>query len=325
MSSVYPHTSVLLPEIITALQPRPGGQYIDATLGLGGHAEKILESSNPSGTLLGIDADPTALQAASTRLERFGPRVTLVESYFDRLLPVAQEAGFSTANGVLFDLGVSSPQLDQAERGFSFQASGPLDMRMGPSATTHAGQIINSWPVSELQRIFFEYGEERYARRIARRIDEERRTAPIETTGRLAEIVSRAKPHHHGERIHPATRVFQALRIAVNEELERLRVALPQAVASLRPGGRLAVISFHSLEDRIVKQFMRTEARGCVCPPELPVCVCGRQPTVRLLTPRPITASPVEVASNPRARSARLRVAERIASEAIITHQGERS
>jgi 16S rRNA (cytosine1402-N4)-methyltransferase len=262
--------------------------------------------------LLGIDADPVALEAAARRLARFGDRVVLVEAYFDSLASVAAERGFADVDGVLFDLGVSSPQLDVAARGFSFQQDAPLDMRMGPSAERTAADLVNELPADELRRIFADYGEERYAQRIARRIAEERSRRAIRTTTQLAEVVARAQPRSR-EQIHPATRVFQALRIAVNDELGRLTRALPQALEALRVGGRLAVISFHSLEDRIVKQFMRQEARGCICPPELPVCVCGREPRVRILTPRPLVASEEEVAANVRARSAKLRVAERIA------------
>jgi 16S rRNA (cytosine1402-N4)-methyltransferase len=240
--------------------------------------------------------------------------VVLAQAYFDELARIAPSTGFEQVDGVLFDLGVSSPQLDTPERGFSFQHDAPLDMRLGPAAERTAADLVNSLPAEELQRIFQEYGEERYSRRVAQRIVAERARTPIQTTLQLAEIVRRATPHSHRDRIHPATRVFQALRIAVNDELGRLTRALPQALQILRTGGRLAVISFHSLEDRIAKQFMRQEARGCICPPHYPTCVCGHQPRLRILTPRPVSASPDEVASNPRARSAKLRVAERIDS-----------
>jgi 16S rRNA (cytosine1402-N4)-methyltransferase len=272
----------------------------------------MLELSAPNGIVLGIDADPAALEAAATRLAPFGDRVRLVESYFDDLAAIVQRLKLGPADGILFDLGVSSPQLDISERGFSFLREAPLDMRFGPGANQSAADLVRTLPADELQRIFREYGEERYARRIAQRIAEERRRRPIETTSQLAALVARAKPASR-ESIHPATRVFQALRIAVNDELGRLQRALPQAIDALRVGGRVAVISFHSLEDRIVKTFMRQEARGCICPPDLPVCVCGREPRVRILTSRPRVASQAEVAQNPRARSAKLRVAERIA------------
>lgn len=318
MTSDFTHTPVLLSESIAALQPRSGGRYIDATLGGGGHAERVLELSGPNGALLGIDADPVALEAARTRLSRFGDRLVTAESYFDNLGVIAAGRGFASCDAVFFDLGVSSPQLDTAERGFSFQAEAPLDMRMGPSAGLTAADVVNTWPETELQRVFTAYGEERYARRIARAIVQERGSSGISTTSQLARLVARAKPPSR-EAIHPATRVFQALRIAVNGELDRLERALPQAVDVLRSGGRLAVISFHSLEDRIVKRFMREEARGCICPPELPVCVCGRSPRLHIITPRPVTATEAEVVENPRARSAKLRVAERITTDTAIT------
>jgi 16S rRNA (cytosine1402-N4)-methyltransferase len=289
--------------------------YIDATVGGGGHAEKVLELSSPHGILLGVDADPAALEATRRRLARYGNRLITANAYFDQLADTARDAGLSSVDGVLFDLGVSSPQLDTAERGFSFQHEAPLDMRFGPLAPHPASDLVNMLSASDLERIFRDYGEERYARRVAQRVVRERERGPIRTTRQLAEIVSRAKPRSRSEQIHPATRVFQALRIAVNDELGRLTRALPQAVMLVREGGRLAVISFHSLEDRIVKQFMRDEARGCICPPELPVCVCGRRPTLRTLTSRPMTASADEVAANPRARSARLRVAERLSED----------
>ncbi|HZU12566.1 MAG TPA: 16S rRNA (cytosine(1402)-N(4))-methyltransferase RsmH [Chloroflexota bacterium] len=310
MTLQFAHTPVLLPETLEALQPHPSGRYIDATLGGGGHAESVLDMSSPTGRLLGIDADPQALEAASARLARFGDRVVVAEAYFDVLEALAQDAGFAGADAVFFDLGVSSPQLDTPERGFSFQSDAPLDMRMGPGAGTTAADLVNDLPANELQRIFREYGEERYAGRIANAIVRRR---PIASTRELADLVVHATPRSR-ERIHPATRVFQALRIAVNDELVRLGQALPQAVHVACTGGRIAVITFHSLEDRIVKRFFRQEARGCICPPTVPVCVCGRVPTLRTLTPRPITASSAEIAANPRARSAKLRVAERLSS-----------
>lgn len=314
---LFAHTPVLLPETLTALQPRSGGRFVDATLGGGGHAEKVLELSSPDGLVLGIDADPAALEAARRRLSRFGNRVALAQSYFDHLADVAGQHGFTGVDGVMFDLGVSSPQLDTPGRGFSFQRDAPLDMRMGPAAEWTAADLVNTLSAAELQRIFQEYGEERYARRIAQRIVWQRRQTPIRTTTQLVDAVISAIPASAGSRrggIHPATRVFQALRIAVNDELGRLGRALPQAVDLLQAGGRLVVISFHSLEDRIVKQFMRQEARGCICPPELPACVCGHEATLRPLTTRPVVAGTAEVLSNPRARSARLRAAERRAT-----------
>ncbi|HLI76596.1 MAG TPA: 16S rRNA (cytosine(1402)-N(4))-methyltransferase RsmH [Acidobacteriaceae bacterium] len=323
MTSDFTHVPVLLPQVLESLQPRPGGAYIDATLGAAGHAEAVLARSSPSGRLLGIDADPAALAAARRRLEPFGDRAILVESYFDNLLSVAQQYGFDPSDGILFDLGVSSPQLDQPERGFSFQTDAPLDMRFGPTAQHSAADLIAELPQDELRRIFSEYGEERYSGRIARHIVEERQRAPILTTRQLATLVARSKPGT--EHINPATRIFQALRIAVNDELGRLQAALPQALQILAVGGRLAVISFHSLEDRIVKQFMRREARDCVCPPDLPQCICGHKATLRILTPRPIAADESETRNNPRARSAKLRVAEKIAvyTATPLSHAGE--
>jgi len=320
----FAHTPVLLSPVLDYLQPRPGASYVDATLGGGSHAEAILTLSSPSGRLLGIDADPLALAASEERLSAFGDRVVLVESYFDDLKAIVERTGFVEPSGVLFDLGVSSPQLDRSERGFSFAEEAPLDMRLGPSAGRTAADLVNELPEAELRRIFGEYGEERYAGRIARRIVEERGRAPIRTTRQLADLIARSKPNIR-ERINPATRVFQALRVAVNDELDRLAAALPQALDVLAIGGRLAVISFHSLEDRIVKQFMRQEARDCICPPGLPECVCGHHASVRILTPRPVVPSDDEVAANPRARSAKLRVAEKIADyEALSNDHGRR-
>lgn len=288
---------------------------MDATVGGGGHAEKVLELCIPDGKLLALDADPVALDASRRRLAPFGNRVTFAQTYSDGLLDVAREYGFRQVDGVLFDLGVSSPQLDTADRGFSFQSDAPLDMRFGPGAQHSAADLVNDLSERGLREMIGEFGEERFAGRIARRIVEERATRRILTTEQLAGIVRQAKPRSHTERIHPATRVFQALRIGVNDELGRLSRALPQALELLRGGGRLAVISFHSLEDRIVKQFMRREAIGCICPPDLPACVCGRTPTLRLITRRPLTASQDEMTANPRARSAKLRIAERLDSQ----------
>ncbi|MDQ2744093.1 MAG: 16S rRNA (cytosine(1402)-N(4))-methyltransferase RsmH [Chloroflexota bacterium] len=314
MTSTFTHTPVLLAETIAALRPVPNGRYIDATIGGGGHAEKVLELSGPEGMVLGFDADPIALQAAGQRLRPFGRRVMLEQTYFDHLGERCRHRHFEDAHGILFDLGVSSPQLDTAERGFSFQQDAALDMRLGPDAPQTAAQLVNTLPAEELRQIFYTFGEERYARQVAQRIDAERQRSPIESTAQLAAIVARAKPGSRPERIHPATRVFQALRIAVNDELGRLQRALPQAVSVVQGGGRLVLISFHSLEDRIVKRFLRHEAAECVCPPGLPVCICRHQPSLRILTPRPLVASRDEVMANPRARSAKLRAAERIAT-----------
>lgn len=291
------------------LAPRPDGRYIDATLGSAGHAATILKLTAPNGRLLGIDADPHAIRSARLSLGPFAARVTLICEYFDRLGETAQAHGFAPVHGILFDLGLSSPQLGRAERGFSFQSEGPLDMRMGPGADRSAMDIVGQWSEDDLRRILREYGEERYAARIAKRIVATRDRRPIRTTAELAAIVLGAVPRV-SRNIHPATRTFQALRIAVNDELDRLRSALPQALPLLVTGGRIAVIAFHSLEDRIVKQFMNTCARGCICPPDIPECVCGQKPTLRILTRRPITPSDEEVEHNPRSRSAKLRAAE---------------
>ncbi len=289
------------------LRPVPGGRYIDATLGLAGHATGILERSAPDGRLLGIDRDPQALSVAQARLAPFGERAVTRCASFADLRSTAEEAGFGQVDGILLDLGVSSLQLDEAERGFSFRASGPLDMRMGPDAEFDAAQVVNTWPEQELARILYEYGEERRARRIARAICSAR---PFYDTLSLAAVVARAAGP--SGKIHPATRTFQALRIVVNDELGALQRALPQAVTCLVPYGRLVVIAFHSLEDRIVKQFLQREVHNCICPPEMPVCTCGHRATLQLGTRKPVTASEAEVARNPRSRSARLRSAARL-------------
>ncbi len=307
----YEHVPVLAAEAIALLQPHPGGAYIDATVGGAGHADRILQGSSPDGTLVGIDADPEALSVARERLGRYGSRVSLTEAYYDDLASRVGLGGKHHFDGVLFDLGVSSRQLDTPARGFSFRSTGPLDMRMGPGARRTAADIVNAAQESELADIFYYLGEERHSRRIARSIVRERLLTPFRTTDQLADTVRRAVPKTRS-RIDPATRVFQALRIAVNDELDRLRAALPQALSLLRPSGRLVVITFHSLEDRIVKQFMQAEARGCICPPDLPECVCGRSPTVRIITKRPIRADAEEIRNNPRSRSAKLRAAEAI-------------
>jgi 16S rRNA (cytosine1402-N4)-methyltransferase len=311
------HTSVLLEPTLDGLRVTPGGRYIDGTLGAGGHAAAILERSAPDGRLLGLDVDPTALALAGARLAPFGDRAVLVHANFASLATAARDHGFAPADGVLLDLGVSSMQLDTPARGFSFLADAPLDMRMDPTdpARPTAADLVNRLPEGELADVIYQYGEERGSRRIARRLVAEREKAPITTTGRLAAIVQAAlggRPHGPKGRTHPATQTFQALRIAVNGELEILPPALEGAVEILRPGGRLAVIAFHSLEDRIVKQFIAQEVKGCICPPELPVCRCGRTPRLKAISRGAIQADEAEIAANPRARSARLRVAARI-------------
>jgi 16S rRNA (cytosine1402-N4)-methyltransferase len=307
------HVPVMVEEVIAALSPHTGSSHVDATLGGGGHAARILEANAPDGRLLGLDADASALERTRSRLARFGERVTLRQSNFEHLADVAREEGFEPADGVLFDLGLSSDQLADHERSFSFRAPGPLDMRFDTSRGTRAADLIADLDESALTHLFRRFGEEPQARRIARAIVREREHAPIDTGERLAAVVERAAPAR-GRRIHPATRVFQALRIAVNRELETLPVALAAAVDVLRPGGRLAVLSYHSLEDRIVKRFIADERRGCICPQEAPVCVCGHAPRLRPVGARPGRPSDEEVAANARARSARLRAAERLAA-----------
>lgn len=312
-----PHTPVLLSEVLEGLAVRPGGAYIDGTTGAGGHALAVLERAE-NVRLLGLDVDPMALEIASERLRPYIVRgqAVLVRSNFERLDEVAQEQGFAPASGVLLDLGVSSMQLDRPERGFSFRAEGPLDMRLDPGEAVTAADLVNTLPEGELADLIYKYGEEPASRRIARRIVEARQREPITTTAHLEAVVYAAVGGRTAGRtrsaIHPATRTFQALRIAVNRELEVLETGLAAAVKVLEPGGRLAVISFHSLEDRIVKLFVRQEQKGCVCPPELPACICGRKPTLRAVNKKPIEASEDESRSNPRSRSARLRIAERI-------------
>lgn len=308
MENVFVHTPVLYQEVLTGLQVRPGGRYIDCTLGEGGHAEGILEASSPDGRLLGIDADPAALEIAEKRLTPFGGRVTLVNDNFIRLREIAARHRFLPADGIVFDLGVSSLQLQKGERGFSFQREGPLDMRLNPARQeTRAFDLVNELSERELAEILFRFGEERLARRIARTIVQNR---PLTTTKQLAAVIERAVGRRR--RIHPATRTFQALRIAVNSDLQTLRAALPQAVDCLTSGGRLAVISFHSLEDRIVKEYFRQEASHCICPPEAPVCTCQHRATVAIVTRKALRPSPEEVERNPRSRSARLRIASRL-------------
>lgn len=310
----YGHVPVLFAEALDLLAPRPGGRFIDCTLGGGGHSIGILERSAPDGLLLGLDADPNALRTAGARLAPFGDRVILAHANFAELERTINWHGFGLVEGVLFDLGVSSFELDDASRGFSFRAEAPLDMRLDQTTGETAADLVNELDDAELASIFYRYGEEPKARSIARLIVAERSRKRIETTTQLTALVERVA-HAPGRRIHPATRVFQALRIAVNHELDSLEAALPQALDALRPGGRLVVISFHSLEDRIVKQFLVAQARGCICPPEVPVCVCDHKPAVDILTKKPIVPGAAEVAANPRSRSAKLRGAQKRESE----------
>ncbi len=302
------HTPVLLEEVIQGLNLKRGGTYIDCTLGTGGHAAAILERIQPGGRLLGIDADPQALGVARERLSRFGDALTTVNSNFVFLEEVARANGFYPVAGVLFDLGLSTLQLDRAQGGFSFQKDAPLDMRFDPTQQLTADHLVNHTEEADLSRIIRDYGEEPAARRIARAIVASR---PISGTLELAGIIEKATGGVRG-RIHPATRTFQALRIAVNNELANLESALRQATALLAGGGRLAVISYHSLEDRVVKVYFSQQARGCICPPEIIQCVCDHVATLRIITKKVIKPGPEEVRSNPRSRSARLRLAEKL-------------
>ena len=308
----YGHVPVLLQECLDALAIRPEGIYVDGTLGRAGHSLEIVKRLT-TGRLIGIDRDETAIAAAQERLADYADRVTLVHSNFDRIGDILAELHIDGADGMLFDLGVSSPQLDDAERGFSYMHDAPLDMRMDRSAYLTAREVVNGWSYEELRRILFEYGEERYAPAIARRIVQTREQRPIETTLELVEVIKSAMPPAAlREKQHPAKRSFQAIRIAVNGELDALPPMLEAATEHLNSGGRLAVISFHSLEDRIIKKTMQELATGCTCPPEFPVCVCGKKPKLRLVSRKPIVSGEEELAHNPRARSAKLRVAEKV-------------
>ena len=308
----YGHVPVLLQECLGALNIRPDGIYVDGTLGRAGHSLEIVKRLT-TGRLIGIDRDETAIAAAQERLADYRDRVTLVHSNFDRIGDILAELHIDGADGMLFDLGVSSPQLDDAERGFSYMHDAPLDMRMDRTAYLTARQVVNGWSYEELRRILFEYGEERYAPAIARRIVQSREQQPIETTLELVDIIKSAMPPQAlREQQHPAKRSFQAIRIAVNGELDALPPMLEAATAHLNRGGRLAVISFHSLEDRIIKKTMQELATGCTCPPEFPVCVCGKKPKLKLVSRKPIVSGEEELEHNPRARSAKLRVAEKL-------------
>jgi len=307
------HVPVMVREVVAALNVRPGGRYVDGTVGAGGHALAIIEAASPGGSVLGIDKDPEALDAARPRLEPYGDDVRLVEGDFAELGNICREHGFAPVHGVLLDVGISSLQVDRAERGFSFLREGPLDMRFNPRQPLTAEQIVNEYPEKELADIIYRYGEEPQSRRIARRIVERR---PVRSTTELAKVVEEAVGGRARRQSHPATRTFQALRIAVNQELLSLEAALPQAYGLLGDLGRLAVLSYHSLEDRLVKEFVRRESRDCICPPRQPVCTCGHKARLRRVSRGAVRPSPDEVAANPRSRSARLRVAERLAASA---------
>lgn len=308
---VRSHAPVLTEEVIQNLAVQPGGRYVDCTVGAGGHAKAILEASAPGGVLLGLDADPDAIKTAATTLEKYAGSVRLVRSNFREVGDVCRQYKFEPVHGILFDLGISSLQL-ASERGFSFQVEAPLDMRMNPEQEVSAADIVNEYDETELADVIWRYGEERASRRIARAIVKAR---PVETTTRLASIVASAAGGGRRKKIHPATKTFQALRIAVNDELTAISEALEQAVKLLGAGGRVAVISFHSLEDRIVKQYFQRESRDCICPPETPACVCDHVARLKLITRRAVKPSDEEIEANPRSRSARLRVAERLPEE----------
>jgi len=304
------HTPVLLEAVLAGLDPRVGGRYIDGTAGRGGHAAAILSRSDPSGELLALDADPVAVSMVRRRLAPFEDRATVAQANFRDLLGVARDRGWDGVDGILLDLGLSSPQLATPARGFSFAIEGPLDMRFDPAGPTTAADLVNTLGEVELANLFYTYGEEHRSRRVARAIVEARQRGPVTTTTQLASLTERAIGRHGPT--HPATRIFQALRIAVNAELDALAAVLPQAVALLRPGGRLAVIAFHSLEDRLVKKYLQQEMTTCICPGSQPVCTCTHRPTLRAVSRGATMAGDDEVRTNRRARSARLRVAERL-------------
>ena len=306
------HESVMRNEVLHYLNVHMEGVIVDGTLGDGGHTEFILKNTTPEIRVLAIDRDRSAIERASERLSPFRNRVTLAHGNLGDIKELAAENGITSVVGVLMDLGVSSPQLDTAGRGFSIQHDGPLDMRMASSQKTSAADLLIKLSDAELASIIKDYGEERYAKRVVRAIRREQEERPITTTGQLSRIVARVVKSSRHSRIHPATRTFQALRIAVNEELEQLKTALAGMMGLLHSTARVAVISFHSLEDRIVKTFFRDEEKGCSCPPKIPICVCGRMPALKILTRKPLVPSEEEVAQNPRSCSAKLRVAERI-------------
>jgi 16S rRNA (cytosine1402-N4)-methyltransferase len=308
------HRPVLLTELLRALAVRPDGTYVDANLGGGGHAEAVLEASGPRGLLLGIDADGGAIAMSRVRLARFGDRLSTFHGSSSHLARAITDAGLSEVDGVYFDLGLSSDQLVDRERGFGIRAGGLLDLRFDTRSGESAAELLAQASAAELEQIFRDYGEEPHAAKIARAIVATRVSAPITTAEELAALVEQSVPKRYGppSRIHPATRVFQALRIAVNDELTALSTALAAAIAALRVGGRVVVLTYHSLEDRIVKQAFAAAARDCICPPRVPVCTCTNQATLRLINKHPITASDDEIAANPRSRSAKLRAAERL-------------
>ncbi len=310
--SEFHHVSVLLDECIEGLNIKPDGIYVDGTLGGAGHSSQIAKRLT-TGRLIGIDRDPVALKAAGERLAPYADRVTLVHSNFCEIAQVLEDLNVEGVDGILLDLGVSSPQLDDGSRGFSYMADAPLDMRMNSEDTLSAYDVVNSWSFEELKRILFDYGEERYAPKIASAICKKREEKPIETTLELVDVIRGAMPAQAlREKQHPAKRSFQAIRIAVNDELGSVEKVMKDAIPCLNHGGRLAVITFHSLEDRIVKTAMASAAKGCTCPPSFPVCVCGKKPQVQVITRKPIVSTDEELERNPRARSAKLRVCEKV-------------
>ncbi len=304
----FHHVPVLLQETLEALDVRPDGTYVDCTVGGAGHSVEIARRLGPDGRLIGLDQDDRALKAAGERLAPFGDQVRLVKTNFEHVADLVERLGAAPVDGILMDIGVSSHQLDEAERGFSIHHDAPLDMRMDRESPVSAATVVNEWPEAELARILREYGEEKWAKRIAQFIVRARQKSPIRTTGELAELVKAAIPAAaRREGRHPARRTFQAIRIAVNDELGVLERGLEGALQVLKPGGRLVVITFHSLEDRIVKQTFARWVSPCTCPPDIPVCACGKQPLARHVTRKPVTATPAELEANPRARSAKLR------------------
>jgi 16S rRNA (cytosine1402-N4)-methyltransferase len=307
-SNRHPHQPVLYHEVLDALAPTSGGLYLDGTLGAGGHALGMLSASGPDGQLLGLDVDANALAIARQRLSGFSERTVIQQASYRQAPQILKDLGWERVDGILLDLGLSSMQIDQPERGFSFISEGPLDMLFNQETGSSAADLINTLSESEIADILWEFGEERYARRIARAIMSAR---PIQTTQGLAAVIKSAVPGFSAH-IHPATRAFQALRIATNQELENIASALPGLLGVLAPGGRMAVISFHSLEDRLVKQFFKRESQDCICPPEQPICTCEHVASLKILTRKPIMASKQEVHHNPRSSSARLRAAEKI-------------
>jgi 16S rRNA (cytosine1402-N4)-methyltransferase len=310
MNKIYSHEPVLYQEIIHALNPSRDGRYVDGTLGAGGHSARILEASEPNGELLGLDVDPQALSLARQNLHKFGTRVKIMLASYTTLSSLLTEIGWKKINGMVLDLGASSIQFDDPSRGFSFQVDGDLDMRFDPSNSRTAKEVVNEYSETDLADLLFKYGEEPKSRQIARAIVQAR---PIKGTVQLASVISSV--YSSRGKIHPATRSFQAIRIVVNDELKAIESVLPQAIDALIPGGRLAVISFHSLEDRIVKLYFRQESRDCICPPRQPVCTCNHKATVQEIDRRPIVASKDEIQRNPRARSAKLRIVEKLDKE----------